>query len=88
MSLKVVNLDANDTVPISATVAPVPPCEVFGGDNDARLSENKPEPLFEDGRRRFDVEEAERRPESPNILPVLGGRGGGEPSGETFPSEP
>lgn len=81
ISLKVVSLDANDAVPISATEAPMP-CEVLGGDNDARLSEKIVGVLFEDGRRRFDVEEAERRPESPNSLPVLGGRGGGDPSGD------
>lgn len=83
ISLSVVSFDANDAVPISATEAPVP-CEALGGDNDPRRAGWV---LFE-GRRRLDVEEADRRFDNPNILPVLGGRGGGEPSGDPIPSEP
>lgn len=78
MSLKVVSFDAKDAVPNSATDGPVPE-PVFDGDNEPRLNS---EVLFEDGRRRFVAEAAERRPGNPNNFPVFGGSGGGEPSGD------
>lgn len=73
-------LASNDAVVTSATGAPRPDVLRRGGDDD-RCEVGEADALDLDPNRRFEVEEADRRP-SPKNLPDFGGSGGGDPSGE------
>lgn len=78
-------LDSKDAVVTSTTGAPRPVVllDGGGGGDQAPLSEvgDVTFGLLLPNRRRFDVEDDERRPNLKN-LPDLGGRGGGDPSGD------
>lgn len=82
ISFKAANFASNDGVPESSVDAPIPCVTVFkgsGGGGEAFLLGEFA--LLRENRRRLDVDEAERSP-IPKNLPVFGGRGGGEPSGD------
>lgn len=81
ISLNAAIFDSNDAVVTSATGAPRP--AVFleeGGDPDRWSKVGDDLDLFPN-RRRFEVEDDDRRPK-PKNLPDLGGSGGGDPSGD------
>lgn len=70
ISFSVASFPSNDEGSVSL-IGGGEPCLLDRGD-EGLLSENRP---------RLEVEEAERRP-IPKNLPVFGGNGGGEPSGD------
>lgn len=75
ISLSVANFPSSDETSVS------PICEGSEGGGEPCLVDRGDEGLLRENRRRLEVEEAERRP-IPKNLPVFGGNGGGEPSGD------
>ena len=80
ISFNAASFDSNDVAPRSpASMSCVAVLKGSGGGGDSFLRGE--DGLLVENRRRLEVEEAERSP-NPKNLPVFGGRGGGEPSGD------